>query len=147
MHFTNNIEELGHYIPPTHVPKEMGGEHDWEYQYVEAVPGENDTMKNVQIRDQMLAERELIVKEFEQITTEWIARNAADTSEQKQKRHELADRLKDGYWRLDPYVRARSYYDRVGMITSSRPSQDLLARRPVKATETTPVHTPDDEVD
>ena len=33
------------------------------------------------------------------------------------KRHELAIKLVDAYWKMDPYVRARSFYDKLGLVS------------------------------
>jgi len=79
------------------------------------VPGENDIMKDTETRDKLLAARAEIVKEYEAATLEWI-RDTGDVEGIKKKRNEIAGRLKVDYWVLDPYLRARSYYDRVGMI-------------------------------
>jgi len=57
------------------------------------------------------------VKEYEKVTIDWIDHSGGPTSmEIKEKRHKLALALKEDYWGLDPYVRARSIYDRVGML-------------------------------
>ena len=52
--------------------------------------------------------------EYEKATVEWI--KGVDALALKTKRNELAIQLRDDYWRLDPYIRARSYYDRCGLI-------------------------------
>jgi len=43
--------------------------------------------------------------------------NGSSTVESAKKRNELAIKLRDDYWNLDPYLRARSFYDRVGLST------------------------------
>jgi hypothetical protein len=109
---------LSKYIAPTQISKDLGGEEDWTYEYIEPVPGENDTMKDFKKRDQLLVEREDLIKAFEKTTIDWIDGNHAEAPEIKSKRHELAVKLRVDYWRLDPYLRARSYYDRIGVINS-----------------------------
>jgi hypothetical protein len=79
------------------------------------VPGENDRLKDTETRDSLLAARALVVKEYETATLEWI-HGTEDTAAVMTKRSEIARRLKEDYWNLDPYLRARSFYDRVGMI-------------------------------
>lgn len=39
-----------------------------------------------------------------------------NTSPLQAKRTELAQRLRTGYWQLDPYLRAKTLYDRLGVI-------------------------------
>jgi len=115
VHFTNNNEEMENFVPASHIIKELNGGEDWTYNYIEPVPGENDKMKDTESRDKLLAERKIIVKEYEDATLEWIHDNGKDEATKK-KKDELANRLRDNYWKLDPYIRARSYYDRVGLI-------------------------------
>lgn len=104
------------FVPKEHIIKELGGTEDWAYNYIEPVPGENDKMKDTATRDKLLLEREDAVKAYEKETLEWIHSKETDATSLKQKRHDLAATLRDGYWVLDPYVRARSYYDRSGLI-------------------------------
>jgi hypothetical protein len=103
------------FVPKPQIIHELGGAEDWAYQYVEPVAGENDTMKDTETRDKLLLSREEIVKEYEKATLDWIHGNG-DVEALKKSRNEIAGKLKVDYWGLDPYIRARSYYDRVGMI-------------------------------
>ncbi|CAG8954181.1 hypothetical protein HYFRA_00005801 [Hymenoscyphus fraxineus] len=139
VHFTNNNLELEEFVPRSNIIKELGGDEDWEYKYIEPSPTENDLMKDTATRDKLLAERENTVKEFEKATTDWIALAAADATKAKEERSRLATSLKDGYWVLDPYVRARSYYDRVGLIKKGErpvfyPQRAEVSPTPVVAT-------------
>lgn len=71
-------------------------------------------MNDTATRDKLLEERANVVKEFETATQEWIQNSAAPPV--LQKRSALAEQLRTGYWKLDPYVRARTVYDRNGLI-------------------------------
>lgn len=109
--------------------KDLGGDEDWTYQYIEPVAGENDKMMDIKTRDRLLAERGNIVKNYEKATLDWIhSGSGTDLSDIKTRRHELANTLRDDYWRVDPYLRARSYYDRVGMINPSGKLQLYLGK-------------------
>lgn len=117
VHFTNNKSDLEQYIEPGKIHKELGGDEPWEYKYTEPVAGENDKMKDVETRDRLLQEREATVKEFEAATLQWIEHPEGDEGKDiRAKRTQLAQKLREGYWTLDPYVRARSVYDRQGSI-------------------------------
>lgn len=116
VHFTNSQEDLEQYVPKSNIIKELGGEEDWEYKYLEPVPGENSKMEDTETRDRLFAEKDAIVKEFEKATLSWINGEDEDIGSVKTKRNELANRLRDNYWATDPYIRARSYYDRSGII-------------------------------
>jgi hypothetical protein len=104
------------FVSKDHIIKELGGEESWAYKYIEPVPGENDRMKDTATRDKLLHEREDTIKIYEKETLDWIHSNGTGVDEIKKKRHDLATTLRNGYWVLDPYVRARSYYDRSGLI-------------------------------
>ncbi|KHJ34916.1 putative phosphatidylinositol transfer protein csr1 [Erysiphe necator] len=114
--FTNTIEEMEEYINRSQIVKELGGDEDWDYQYVEPVPGENDIMNDTDGRDKLLTEREKIIKDYEDATREWIRAASADRSAMNKKRLEIANSLRENYWKVDPYLRARTYYDRIGVI-------------------------------
>lgn len=118
VHFTNSVDDLSIYIDKNHIPVDFGGEENWEFKYIEPVPGENDLMKDVETKDRLLKERELVVKRYEAATLEWIeaAEKGKPTKEIKEKRNLIAEELRTGYWKLDPYIRARSFYDRTGVL-------------------------------
>ncbi|KAM0448619.1 hypothetical protein ACHAPV_010020 [Trichoderma viride] len=114
VHFTNNKKDLQEFIEPAHVLKELGGDEDWEYKYVEPIAGENDAMKDTETRGKLVGVREKLMKEYEEATLQWI--DKSDSKEIIDKRGQLATQLRENYWQLDPYVRARSLYDRQGIL-------------------------------
>jgi hypothetical protein len=117
VHFTNNAKEMEEFIPMKHIPKDLEGEEDWTYQYVEPVEGENDKLNDTETRDRLLAAREELYKEYEETTLEWIRNPDGDkASEIKARRNAIANKLREDYWNIDPYLRARSYYDRIGVL-------------------------------
>lgn len=103
------------YVPRSHIITELGGPESWEFKYAEPVPGENDKMKDIATRDKLLQTRSLIVDDYERRTLEWI-RGEGSLDDIRRQRHEIANKLKEDYWILDPYIRARSCYDRAGLI-------------------------------
>jgi len=124
IHFTKNADELEVHIPRNQIPKELGGAEDWSYTYVEADPAENTIQANTEARDQLQAARTEIIRKYESTVLDWI--RSADKASTDEKasletvrglRDALADDLKKNYWELDPYLRARSYYDRTGVIS------------------------------
>lgn len=117
VHFTNNVKDMSEFITPNRIPKELDGEDPWEYHYVEPVVGENPKLKDTETRDRLLEEREALYDEYEQKTLQWLReKDAEKRTGIKAERTEIATKLKDEYWVLDPYVRARSLYDRVGIL-------------------------------
>ncbi|CAJ0547309.1 Ff.00g019360.m01.CDS01 [Fusarium sp. VM40] len=137
VHFTNNRTELEEYIAPNHLIKELDGDENWEYKYVEPVAGENDKMKDTQTRDLLLAEREEVVKKFEQTTRDWIRHPEGEQGKElKVEREKISKQLKEGYWVLDQYIRARTLYDRQGAIQSGGKTDWYSLKPPTAAAGT-----------
>jgi hypothetical protein len=118
VHFAKNIEELEKYVPRKQIPKELGGDENWTYEYPEPVAGENERMKDSATRETLEGERAGMVKEYEKTVLEWIQEGDQGPSleEKRKARDTVAEELRQNYWKLDPYVRARTLYDRMGLL-------------------------------
>lgn len=115
--FVKTVDELEKFVPRNQIPKELGGDENWTYTYPEPVPGENDAMKDDATRQAIESDRTHIVSRYETAILEWIKAGAqAGLEERRRERDGLAEELRVNYWRLDPYVRARTLYDRMGVI-------------------------------
>ena len=112
-HFTSDVHDLEQYIPKSQIIKELGGDEDWEYKYIEPIIGENALMKEEAPRIKLEQERQQDVLTYQTKTFDWIANSSLEV---KKERDELAHKLNTNYWQLDPYIRARTLYDRTGMI-------------------------------
>lgn len=117
VHFTNNVKDMEQFISRDQIIKELDGDEDWEYKYQEPEPGENDKMKDTATRDKLLAEREHLYKAFDEASARWfLSTDDEQAKAMRAKREDIATKLRENYWRLDPYIRARSLYDRTGML-------------------------------
>ncbi|KAJ2978297.1 hypothetical protein NUW58_g7540 [Xylaria curta] len=117
VHFTNNVKDLEEFIARDKIPDEMDGTSGWSYEYIEPVPGENAKMSDTETRNKLIKEREALYEEFEHKTIEWIHEDdATKRAAIKSDRSAIAQKLREQYWRLDPYIRSRTLYDRVGVI-------------------------------
>ncbi|KAG5958775.1 hypothetical protein E4U56_005330 [Claviceps arundinis] len=124
VHFTNNSAGLREFIQPERIIKDLDGDEDWTYKYQEPIEGENDRMKDSVTRSRLLKERQDLYARFENNTRRWINHpDGEEAQEIKAERENIASKLRDGYWRLDPYIRARSLYDRQGII---RPNGNVV---------------------
>lgn len=118
--FTNSVADLNKFIAPEQLLKNIGGQEEWTYEYIEPNENENDMMKDTTTRDALQKERRQIGEEFLTATSEWI--EAAKSKDQSKiqaaesQRAYQAERLRVNYWKLDPYVRARMCLDREGVI-------------------------------
>jgi hypothetical protein len=120
IHFTRSVDDLEQFIAREHIVSELGGNDDWEYEYTEPDPDENEVMEDYMTRNVLLAERRGITDEFLAATSQWIAASRAKdslgVSEASYYRAETVEQLRTNYWRLDPYIRARNCLDRTGII-------------------------------
>jgi len=126
VHFTNSVTELSEFIESSSILAELGGENNWKYSYIEPAEIENDRMKDVETKEKLISKRKDLAREYENEVSEWLATEKGekeDWSTSRAKRDSLAAQLRRNYWELDPYVRARSVYDRNGELESgaSRP--------------------------
>jgi len=144
--FTNNVEDLEAFIQKNQIITELGGEEDWTYQYIEPTAEENSKMKDIQTRDKLLVDRENIVEDYEKETLIWIHAGSLDP-EVKRKREALAGKLRDDYWTLDPYVRSKSLYDRVGMISPGGKLDFYPAKKAAPSTEVSKPAVSESDVD
>jgi hypothetical protein len=111
VHFASNVNDLQQWIPRSQILKELGGDEDYSYKYPEPIEGENKRMEDTVTMDAIKSERSELVKSYESETLSWV--NDEDAGEGRTR---LAQRIAENYWKLDPYVRARSLYDRSGVI-------------------------------
>ena len=116
--FTKTNADLQKYISPENLQTRYGGTDSWEYRYMEPVPGENAKMRSEKGKDEALAHRHELILRFEQVTSQWVCLDpvSIEGKGKKAEREELVGLLKESFWRLDPYVRARTHYHRLGVI-------------------------------
>ncbi|DAA76602.1 TPA_exp: CRAL/TRIO domain protein [Trichophyton benhamiae CBS 112371] len=136
VHFTKTPEDLEAIIPRKNLIKSLGGEDEYEYKYIEPIEGENDKQKDTARRDELLKTRMEMAGAFQEATLAWTASksNSATSEEEtyiKKTRTELAEKLCENYWQLDPYIRARSMYDRLGLIPPPKEAKELSATQPL----------------
>lgn len=117
IHFTSRNHDLARFIPQENLQKCYGGRDSWEYKYIEPVDGENGRMQSEK-KDEIEAERSELIRQFERLSLEWasVKPGSVDAIWRVTERSELAERLRESFWILDPYVRARTYYHRAGVI-------------------------------
>lgn len=110
--FTNGKSGLSRYIAEDKLAKEYGGKVTTKYEYAEPVAGENDRLRMDEKRAELQSRRWELIGRFEELTREWMA-DGGDAGKAEE-REVLVRELQAGYWRLDPYVRARTHYHRTG---------------------------------
>lgn len=121
INFTRRTADLLQFIPEENLQASYGGKDTWEYTYPEPVPGENVKLEEAEKRAKIQEERSELLRRFEQGTVEWAMQEPGSSTarETNSRRSELAGELGLNYWKLDPYIRSRTYYHRVGVVTDT----------------------------
>ena len=140
VHFAKNVDELQKFVPKNQIPKELGGDDPYEYKYPEPVEGENAKTDDA-AKASLEAERQELVSKYEKTIFEWIAEGetAKSLEERRKERDTIAEGLRSNYWKLDPYIRAKSLYDRIGLINEGgrlefHPSKEKENAKPAAET-------------
>lgn len=118
VHMTKGTEDLCVHIPPTHLASSLGGQNTWQWEYPPIVPGENRAMQDTATRDKLQGERDALAARFEDVSRRWMVASA-DDAETAGQRDLLAKELRAQYLALDPYVRGRGAYHRIGNIVGN----------------------------
>jgi hypothetical protein len=153
VHFTNTTEDLEEFIDRSRILKEFGGEDEALFEYIEAQPGENDAMKDTAKREEVVAKHKALAQELQDATKHWIeAANKNDeegVASWKVKREEIAEKYSQGYWETDKYIRARSVYDRNGVILGGGKVKFYPEQEPkdTTAAETTTAETAEKKIE
>ncbi|KAL4866906.1 hypothetical protein BDV12DRAFT_129311 [Aspergillus spectabilis] len=120
VHFTYGAKDLAKFIDMDKLPKEVGGDEDWTYEYQEPVEGENALMEDTATRDALQAERIKIGEELLRTTSQWIKaggeKNQDEVKALQTKREDIIEQLRVNYWKTDPYTRGRNTLDRTNVI-------------------------------
>src|SRR5947207_10001932 len=101
IHFTRTLEDLEEFIPRSRILKELGGDDDFVYRYVEPEPGDNIKQQDTVKRDVLMAARSRHVEEFQDATLYWICTAGQSDDEHtlaRKHREQLASQLRDSYW-------------------------------------------------
>lgn len=124
VHFTKSVADLDKFISRDQIPRELSGDEDWSYRYLEPQATENDIMKDTVTRDSLIYEQMMIGLKFLASTAAWISATTfaqgkpgkANVDDLKARRAAIVEEFRKNYWKLDPYVRARALIDRSGTL-------------------------------
>ncbi|CAI6031113.1 unnamed protein product [Clonostachys chloroleuca] len=118
IHFTSGNKSLAKFISMANLQTCYGGDDAWEYKFVDPVPGENERMQSEEEKFKIQTERDQLVNQFHRLTAEWVSLEPeSDLGKGKNaERDGSVKQLKLNFWKLDQYIRATTYYHRVGVI-------------------------------
>ncbi|KAJ2785753.1 hypothetical protein GGI15_001813 [Coemansia interrupta] len=116
---TRNAAELAAYIDPEMIVAEVGGTKQFSYTYVPPTAEENAHMADAEARGRAEAEYVVAVDRYEKLTREWAAADSTHDDAAVEDRAGARETLRQAAIALDPYVRARTLYHRLGFIKPS----------------------------
>ncbi|KAJ1967934.1 phosphatidylinositol transfer protein csr1 [Dispira parvispora] len=125
INFIDQKQQFENFIDPTQLVDWLGGQSSFRYEYQKPTPEENKLMKNVEERDRRLAQYTALTNQLEEVTRSWAELGAPldDNESAKQeladlqsKRMALAEELRQVVRDMDPYIRARTLYHRMGVL-------------------------------
>ncbi|RKP34094.1 CRAL-TRIO domain-containing protein [Dimargaris cristalligena] len=129
INFVNNKKQFTEFIDPEHLVDWLGGSSKFKYEYVGPAVDENHRIQDAAGRQALLDQRSALANELEAATREWIklceAKDAEavdvpkDNAEVKaiqDKRQKVVEEMRDVCQKLDPFIRARTFYHRIGVI-------------------------------
>ncbi|CEO58702.1 hypothetical protein PMG11_03408 [Penicillium brasilianum] len=124
VHFTRSVNDLDKFISRDQIPRELAGDEEWEYKYIQPEDNENEIMQDTATRDSLMYERMMIGLRMLAATAAWISatdysggpEDKSKVEELKIRRNGIIEEFKQNYWKLDPYIRARALIDRAGVL-------------------------------
>ncbi|EPX71426.1 sec14 cytosolic factor family protein [Schizosaccharomyces octosporus yFS286] len=118
--FTQNSKDLENYIDRSVIPASLGGDSQHTYQYVEPKENENELVNEHSYEKKAALDRYYAYyNEWEQQSLHWAqTRNDDAVNEKLRINCDIAGtNFSKEYWRVDKYLRARTVYDRLGLLT------------------------------
>ncbi|CAG8462659.1 6131_t:CDS:2 [Diversispora eburnea] len=114
IYFTQSNQELLNFIPKDHLSEELGGTDKWKYEYVPYQENENYRLTDETTKKVKMGVRRSLELEFDEVNKQWI--KDPHNVQIKDKRDQLKVQLRKAQLELDPYIRARTYYHRIGAL-------------------------------
>lgn len=118
IHFTKDIGELSNFVELKHIPDYLGGDDQYDGEYLEPEDWELTPPKRKDAAYRRLrVERDELLMSFMEATIRWVESiNPETSSKYLEDKINLEYRLSDNYLKLDPYVRNSGVYDRLGTL-------------------------------
>jgi len=118
IHFTKTEQDLKDFIPQEYLIEELGGTDKWKYSYISPTEEENYRMKDEMKKKELMEIRTNLECDFESIVKKWI--EDPNNEQIINERNQLKVKLRRVQLELDPYIRSKTYYHRVGVLDDER---------------------------
>lgn len=115
--FTKTEKDLLKFINSDSLAKELGGTRSWEYEWEPPYQGENDRLEEHDVRDKLIDEQVKMFEEADKINLSLItSKDSSERDKYREERNKVIKRIRDQYYRIDPYIRSRTIIDRDGSL-------------------------------
>lgn len=116
--FSSKAHELADYIPAEKLRTGMGGTLDWDWDYIEPDPKENDLQKDTETVKALWDQYMGLGAKYEELTHQWVEASETDDEapELTYQREVVAKQLRLTALQMTPYTRGRNVYQRAGII-------------------------------
>lgn len=122
IHFTKNLKDLEKHIENKWIPKDIDGGDQFQPTWIEPNPEDDKLMLDTETRDKIKKEREELVQQFIDATVRWIeSTNDEENNKWREEKRKLGKALAANYIRLDPYIRSKNNFDRMGCVSLKAP--------------------------
>ena len=91
----------------------------YEFKYIKPQPDENSIMKDEIKREELIKEYYDIADKFIELTQKWIEEKNDTESSLFDERKTLSEDIDKVYAKLDPYIRSRTFYHRIGVLSDN----------------------------
>lgn len=108
-------QDIAPYIDLDDLMEELGGRKEFEYRYVPPTASENSCMSNREARKAAEEKFAEMAAKCQDQTKKWVS---GDSEYDEEERNLTKQNLYDSVVALDPYIRARTLYHRLGLIFS-----------------------------
>lgn len=127
INFTKSTSDLLQFVHEENLQAHYGGKDNWQYTYIEPKHGENEYLGDGEKEAEIRAERDELARQFERLTLEWagVDHQSDEGKKKDEERQKAAHEIQENYWKLDPYIRARTYYHRAGTLDAITGKLDL----------------------
>lgn len=127
VHFTKTVADLNRFVSRDNLPADLSGsdaQASYGYRYIEPDALDKTETLSTELycptRDFLQGQRARLAEELLDATRLWLQTGArhdrVGLAIQQDRRRDVIEKLRVNYWRLDPFVRARTQLDREGVI-------------------------------
>ncbi|CUM66787.1 uncharacterized protein PRCAT00004469001 [Priceomyces carsonii] len=115
IHFTNSCNDLESFIDRQFIPKELGGDDTFVMKYKNPTTEDSFEKPRGEEYRKLLKQRTFLILSYFQATINWLESKTIQESDQLLEiRIKLGIKLASNYVKIDPFIRKRGIFERIG---------------------------------